>query len=155
MVSNPGWLQKKIFGAFKKSFVPGCDSNSRTSELKSPSMTQYLVSYSPLVKGYPGPRGFLLFFIGKFCDANRFLNFFLLARSAEGRENKASFCGSDIGSMSAKRFWRTNDKISSKILFVNVASPRNIHITRKYPLEPWVAKLTTSLNCTLILQRKP
>ena len=25
---------------------------------------------------YPGPRGFLLFFIGKFCDANRFLNFF-------------------------------------------------------------------------------
>ena len=25
---------------------------------------------------YPGPRGFLLSFIGKFCDANRFLNFF-------------------------------------------------------------------------------
>ena len=24
---------------------------------------------------YPGPRGFLLFFIGKFCDPNRFLNF--------------------------------------------------------------------------------
>ena len=23
---------------------------------------------------YPGPRGFLLFFIGKFCDANRSLN---------------------------------------------------------------------------------
>ena len=40
--------------------------------------------------GYPGPRGFLLFFIGKFCDANRFLNFFLLARSAESREKKAS-----------------------------------------------------------------
>ena len=30
--------------------------------------------------------------------------------------NKASFCGSDSGSVSAKRFWRTNDKISSKIL---------------------------------------
>ena len=25
---------------------------------------------------YPGPRGFLLFFISKFCDANRFLYFF-------------------------------------------------------------------------------
>ena len=25
------------------------------------------------LKFYPGPRGFLLFFIGKFCDANRFL----------------------------------------------------------------------------------
>ena len=25
---------------------------------------------------YPGSRGFLLFFIGKFCDANRFLYFF-------------------------------------------------------------------------------
>ena len=25
---------------------------------------------------YPGPRGFLLFFIGKFCDANRFLYIF-------------------------------------------------------------------------------
>ena len=24
---------------------------------------------------YPGPRGFLLFFIGKFCDANRFFYF--------------------------------------------------------------------------------
>ena len=24
------------------------------------------------VNWYPGPRGFLLFFIGKFCDANRF-----------------------------------------------------------------------------------
>ena len=24
-------------------------------------------------KKYPGPRGFLSFFIGKFCDANRFL----------------------------------------------------------------------------------
>ena len=39
---------------------------------------------------YPGPRGFLLFFIGTFCDANRFLNFFLLARSAESREKEAS-----------------------------------------------------------------
>ena len=37
----------------------------------------------------PGPRGFLLFFIGKFCDANRFF-YFLLARSAESREKKAS-----------------------------------------------------------------
>ena len=25
---------------------------------------------------YPGPRGFLLFFLGKFCDANRFCSFF-------------------------------------------------------------------------------
>ena len=25
---------------------------------------------------YPGPRGFFLFFIGKFCDANRFFYFF-------------------------------------------------------------------------------
>ena len=39
---------------------------------------------------YPGPRGFLLFFIGKFCDANRFFYFFLLAQSAESREKKAS-----------------------------------------------------------------
>ena len=39
---------------------------------------------------YPGPRGFLLFSIGKLCDANRFLNFFLLPRSAERREKKAS-----------------------------------------------------------------
>ena len=29
------------------------------------------------VNSYPGPRGFLLFFIGKFCDANRFLHFFI------------------------------------------------------------------------------
>ena len=42
------------------------------------------------IKKYPGPRGFLLLFIGKFCDANRFLNFFLLVRSAESREKKAS-----------------------------------------------------------------
>ena len=41
-------------------------------------------------KFYPGPRGFLLFFIGKFCDANRFLYIFFLARSAESREKKAS-----------------------------------------------------------------
>ena len=27
---------------------------------------------------YPGPRGFLLFFIGKFCDANRFFYFFFV-----------------------------------------------------------------------------
>ena len=38
---------------------------------------------------YPGPRGFLLFFLGQFCDANCFL-YFLLARSAESREMKAS-----------------------------------------------------------------
>ena len=31
-----------------------------------------------LKKVYPGPRGFLLFFFGKFCDANRFLNFFFI-----------------------------------------------------------------------------
>ena len=40
---------------------------------------------------YPGPRGFLVFFIGKFCDANLFFYFFFLpARSAESREKKAS-----------------------------------------------------------------
>ena len=27
---------------------------------------------------YPGPRGFLLFFIGKFCDTNRFFYFIFL-----------------------------------------------------------------------------
>ena len=32
--------------------------------------------WHPPPDDYPGPRGFLLFFIGKFCDANRFLNFF-------------------------------------------------------------------------------
>ena len=35
-----------------------------------------LDSLSVDVMRYPGPRGFLLFFIGKFCDANRFLIFF-------------------------------------------------------------------------------
>ena len=39
---------------------------------------------------YPSPRGFLLFFTGKFCDANRFSNFFLFVRSAESGEKKAS-----------------------------------------------------------------
>ena len=38
-------------------------------------------------KTYPNPRGFLLFFIGKFCDANPFLYFFLLARSGESAES--------------------------------------------------------------------
>ena len=28
--------------------------------------------YQKLITRYPGPRGFLLFFLGKFCDANRF-----------------------------------------------------------------------------------
>ena len=54
-----------------------------------PSYTQAFDSIAAL-KDYPGPRGFLLFFIGKFCDVNRFLYFFLLARSAESREKKAS-----------------------------------------------------------------
>ena len=42
----------------------------------------------------------------------------MMAKTSSGFRisNKASFCGSDIGSMSGKRFWRTNDKISSKIL---------------------------------------
>ena len=49
----PNWHNYKACppGAVKKLFVPGCYSNLRRSELKSPSMTQYLVSYSPLVKG--------------------------------------------------------------------------------------------------------
>ena len=28
--------------------------------------------YQKLITQYPGPRGFLLFLLGKFCDANRF-----------------------------------------------------------------------------------
>ena len=42
---------------------------------------------------YPGPRGFLLFFVGKFCDTNGFY-FFLLARSTKSWEKKAisAFC---------------------------------------------------------------
>ena len=36
-------------------------------------------------RAYPGPRGFLLFFTGNFCHANRFLYIFLLARSAAAR----------------------------------------------------------------------
>ena len=42
---------------------------------------------------YLGPRGFLLFFLGKFCDANRFFSFFIGTNrtgSAENREKKAS-----------------------------------------------------------------
>ena len=35
------------------------------------------------VNEYSGPRGFLLFFLGKFCDANRFFYIFLMARCAE------------------------------------------------------------------------
>ena len=34
---------------------------------------------------YPGPRGFLLFFLGKFCDANCLFAFFLLAWGAKTR----------------------------------------------------------------------
>ena len=36
--------------------------------------------------GYPGPRGFLLFFIGKFCDANRFSYFFIGTKRWEPRK---------------------------------------------------------------------
>ena len=53
------------------------------------SCQQVVMMNKVLLKVYPGPRGFLLFFIGKFCDANRFL-YFLLARNAESREKKAS-----------------------------------------------------------------
>ena len=37
---------------------------------------------------YPGPRGFLLFFVGKFCDANRFLNFFIGKKRQEASRRK-------------------------------------------------------------------
>ena len=37
---------------------------------------------------YPGPRGFLLFFIGKFCDANRFLNFFYWYEALRAEKRK-------------------------------------------------------------------
>ena len=40
---------------------------------------------------YPGPRGFLLFFIGKFCDANRFLNFFIDEKRLEPRKESFLF----------------------------------------------------------------
>ena len=34
-------------------------------------------SFHPIQSNrYPGPRGFLLFFIGKFCDVNRFFYFY-------------------------------------------------------------------------------
>ena len=35
---------------------------------------------------YPGPRGLLLFFIGKFCDANRFFYFFVGTKRWEPRK---------------------------------------------------------------------
>ena len=38
---------------------------------------------------HPGPRGFLLFFLGKFYDANRYFYFFHW-HEAESREKKAS-----------------------------------------------------------------
>ena len=37
---------------------------------------------------YPGPRGFLLFFIGTFCDANRFLNFFYWQEALRAEKRK-------------------------------------------------------------------
>ena len=39
-------------------------------------------------KPYPGPRGFLLFFIGKFCDANRFLYFFYWHEALRAEKRK-------------------------------------------------------------------
>ena len=69
-----------------------------------------------------------------------------MAKTSSGLRisNKASFCGSDSGTMSAKRFRRTDDKISSKIL-LEIKTHR---LSRS-------VKLTTSLNCTLTLQRQP
>ena len=54
-------------------------------------------AFSPIVplEQYPGPRGFLLFFIGKFCDANRFLDFFIGTKRWEPR--KESLCSRLLG----------------------------------------------------------
>ena len=38
-----------------------------------------------LIAGYSGPRGFLLFFIGKFCDANRLFFFCSFPKKRVGR----------------------------------------------------------------------
>ena len=43
-----------------------------------------------LPDGYPGPRGFLLFFIGKFCGANRFLYIFSWHEALLGASISAS-----------------------------------------------------------------
>ena len=50
-------------------------------------------AFSPIVplEQYPGPRGFLLFFIGKFCDANRFLDFFIGTKRWEPRKESFLF----------------------------------------------------------------
>lgn len=40
---------------------------------------------------YPGPRGFLLFFIGKFCDVNRFLVFFCWHKALRAKKRELSF----------------------------------------------------------------
>ena len=44
-----------------------------------------------LIAGYSGPRGFLLFFIGKFCDANRFLYIFFIGSALRSALRVANF----------------------------------------------------------------
>ena len=53
-------------------------------------LNQSRVSAVPQLN-YPGSRGFLSFFLGKFCDANCFLYFFLLARSASISTSRRKF----------------------------------------------------------------
>ena len=59
-----------------------------------------------LFAAYPGPRGFLLFFIDKFCDMNRFFSFFFSLfgwHEALRAENLFSRLGASI-SASRRKF---------------------------------------------------
>ena len=65
--------------------------------------------------GYPGPRGFLLFFIGKFFDANRFLYIFCISlywhEALRGEKKKPLVFFSRLGaSISASRRKFPNQK---------------------------------------------
>ena len=56
----------------------------------------------------------------------------MIAKTSSGFRisNKASFCGSDIGSMSAKRFRRTNGDVEHR--------QRNARRRRSQPKEDWI-----------------
>ena len=100
----------------KKILISRRASSSKTSETASAAehglrkrLTVLLLIQGRSNNFFPGPSGFLLFFIGKFCDANRFLNFFYWheALRAEKRKPLVATVGNLTFMPSAfdRRFW--------------------------------------------------
>ena len=83
----------------------------RKKECRSENNIKVPGAWEHFVQTFPGPRGFLLFFLGKFCDANRFFYLFRFYWREVLSAEKRSLCSRLFGILTFtpsafdRRFW--------------------------------------------------